>query len=679
MPQQPPRRSLSAAVLQPRAAKQALSSRRRTTLGLVRSVSTAGRAFSAVSSEAVSGEAATPSTPSTTIPEIETEQEADTSDDVNLEVCAICLDPLNDNGFQFPCGQNHRLHYACSVSFIGSILALPLAEDKPGPLTKKEVCKMGTSFKAISILEDAIRRATRESLSRLCCPLCRTEWPTEDVKPLSTVVEELRTCRARELGGQVKKMDEAFSRLRDRFDGRSEVQHFRMAHAVSVLEENFISASSFFANKVSEKLNLCILDYLEMKHVANLSQVSVACERLGRVESKLQARHVKATKIRVATYHVWAQKLVSLQIDPSWGSPAMRSTTGLDAVSFAKWLCNASALMDLTLSNVQWEKVDPGARMLGSSLSTHKLRVIELSQNFMTDGSLISLARVLLDNPSSLANLQSLNFELNCITQAGLAAVLPLGSRPGSRIRDWGFRHNKLGDGACELLSKVFDPEFLPKGPRLDSWDLRTNGIGMNGCKSLVPVVGHMKVLRLGCNPLGDLGVEHLADGFGNSLKILDLRQAKLGDAAAEALGRKMQNTNSLEELLLSGNDIGAMGARSLADGWANVATLRHVDLAGNSSIGSAGVTLLADELPIWKQAPFRLSLAGIGCEEDGAQRLISALYMHPRGGRGWTIELQNNPIGSRCIFEVQRLLEKAPEAPTDSIDDDDDSQSEHA
>lgn len=167
-----------------------------------------------------------------------------------------------------------------------------------------------------------------------------------------------------------------------------------------------------------------------------------------------------------------------------------------------------------------------------------------------------------------------------------------------------------------------------------------------------------MVVARLGCNPLGDYGGEQLANGLGPKLRILDLRQAQLGEAATLALGRKLREASQLEELLLSGNEIGPSGVQALAEGWAWISTLRFVDLSGNGHIGNEGVDLIADELPFWQQAPFRLSLASINCEEKSTRRLAQALRKNPRHHRQWRIELQNNPLPTHAVLEITRLLE---------------------
>ena len=79
------------------------------------------------------------------------EQRPVTSPAPHREICSICLEALDDSCFNFPCGQNHRLHYGCMIHFLGSILALPLSDDSPGPLLKEQVRDLGQGWKAIGV------------------------------------------------------------------------------------------------------------------------------------------------------------------------------------------------------------------------------------------------------------------------------------------------------------------------------------------------------------------------------------------------------------------------------------------------------------------------------------------------------------------------------------------------
>eukprot|EP00439_Symbiodinium_sp_Y106_P086358 s121_g32.t2 len=596
------------------------------------------------------------------------------------ELCSICLEGLDDCSFSYPCGQGHRLHYHCMLHFLGSILALPLSDETPGPLRKEQVREMGTGFKAVALLEAAMQNLHAETRRRLCCPLCRCSWPDEAEVSLEHTMASLRQCRIKKLAKNIGSLEKAFNSVKANYDQRAEIGRHRMGHGLTVLDNNLHTAASYLSHRDTAcSTVLRIFEFLDARHVTSVSACCTAAARHCWVECKLRAPHVKAA---TATHHIWPQTTRSLLIDPSLRTAVQKGTSGLDVVSFSKWLACAAGLLEVNIHAAGWEKLDPGAGYLSQSLPIQHLQILDLSHNGLTDLGAQNLAAAL--TKKRPVRLEVLTLELNCITEAGFDSLLSLGKDIGNRIRSWGFRHNKLGDASCKLLAKALDPEGIGAPNRLNVWDLRTNRIGLEGCKALVPVIGSMEVARLGCNPLGDAGGEQLANGLGRNLRILDLRQAELGEAgdahrAAQepmptqwhfsiALETVMPNFGAelcgrivpdLQELLLSGNNIGPAGAQALAEGWAWISSLRHVDLSGNMGIGREGVDLLADELPFWQQAPFRLSLASIGCEDEGAKRLAAALRKNPRKGRGWTIELQNNPIGSWMKLQILQLLEE--------------------
>lgn len=326
------------------------------------------------------------------------------------------------------------------------------------------------------------------------------------------------------------------------------------------------------------------------------------------------------------------------------------SNTGMDAAAFARWLGASASLQELTLHGLQWEKIDPGGLRLETCVLDKGLRVLDLSHNGLSDASLRRVTGALTLNPGRIKSLEILLLDLNCISEEGFAAAVGL-SRAAEGLRTWGFRHNKLGDGGCQALARA--------RPRPGAWDLRTNGITSRGCWHLEEAVGDMVVARLGCNHLGDEGIAHLAAGLGERLEILDLRQAHFGDEGAGDLARSVENTPHLQQLLVSGNEIGAQGAAELALGWRWLRSLQHVDLS-NNPLESAGVARVAEELPYWQQSPLRLSLVGVGCGEGGLLRLRAALQAHPRHDWQWVFDLQNNHIGgASCILDIRHLLDE--------------------
>ena len=141
------------------------------------------------------------------IPKVE-EQRPKTSPAPHREICAICLETLDDCSFSYPCGQGHRLHYGCTIHFLASVLALPLSDDSPGPLLKEQVRDMGNGWKAIGVLEVGLEIMTHETRSRLGCPLCRCPWP--ETASLSEIMAQLRLCRTRQVAKLANSLETAF-------------------------------------------------------------------------------------------------------------------------------------------------------------------------------------------------------------------------------------------------------------------------------------------------------------------------------------------------------------------------------------------------------------------------------------------------------------------------------------
>lgn len=583
--------------------------------------------------------------------------------EVTGDVCSICLEVLVDEGgFVFPCGHDHRLHYKCAMQFLRVTSSLPLADGSPGLLPKELSRSLDYSFRAISTIRDVLRNAPQAFRERICCPLCRKAWPAEDAAALETVVNQLRDCRAREQGENARKMFEALSRIADRLEHSEETQRARTTKGLISLQSNLHSASSFLAHRKGGDLLLSsILCFLRCQRVSNLSMTSAVCNRVCHNGTKLRVPCVALSKLRAAVFHVSAPDVISLQVAVSAYSG--KATTGLEVVAFAKWLGQSMYLRELTLSGLQWEKLDPEASYLRTSLPSLQLRYLDLSSNSLLDVSCANLAKALLSQPSSLEFLEVILLNFNYLTEASMEAVLQLGAKSGRGICEWGFRHNQLGDKGCQLISKQLDDLKQNIGSRPSrpaSLDLRRNGIGPLGCRDFASVLESMVVARLGCNPLHDIGVQLIVPGLSGArrLKILDLGHVQVGDAGCIALARYLSGLPSLEELLLAGNEMSCLGAGALADAWAWVSSLRHVDLSHNL-IGSYGVQAIAAELPFWKQSPFRLSLSGVDCEEAGARALKFALEKHPRRGQGWVIELQNNRFANMVVInEIQRLLE---------------------
>ena len=88
---------------------------------------------------------------------------------------------------------------------------------------------------------------------------------------------------------------------------------------------------------------------------------------------------------------------------------------------------------------------------------------------------------------------------------------------------------------------------------------------------------------------------------FNRALKKLVLTDNNIGDAGASALSDALKSNNTLEELLLDGEsvygNIGPEGAKSIASMLVVNRALTSLNLRGNE-IGAGGAKAIADSLP---------------------------------------------------------------------------------
>lgn len=570
------------------------------------------------------------------------------------EVCAICLEPLADDiCFTFPCGFHHRLHYPCALVFLSSSLSfLHAAAD--GTIRRPVTEGLGQGLRAICAIGATLKRTPTEALKRLCCPLCRRSWPADDDVPIDSLMDQLGELRALTLRDAAEKMMEALAGAQNHLEHGPDAVYARTVKGFITLDTILHRPATFFAaHNWKESLMVTILKFLRCSSVQKLCAVSTMLRRICYNGNKLRVPYVSVCKVRTAMHHVSASDVRGLDAVASMSDSCM---TALDVLTCTKWLSTCSAMTMLVLVGLKWQQIDPGGVHLSNCLADKALRILDLSNNYLMDDSLRCLAQALMKRQSAdWGTLEVVNLNLNSATEVGLAAVLPLGSRPGG-VKTWGFRHNKLGDAGCLAINKALFTKHIGCHVSGTSWDLRTNCITAKGAESLLAVFPFMTVARLGCNPLGDSGAQALAQGLGQFIVILDLGQAGIGDAGATIISRKLMNCSMLQELLLGGNDIQAAGATNLAGGWSWVTNLRFVDLACNP-LGSCGVQGIAEELPFWTQTPFRLCLAGVECDDAGGLCLVRAIDKNPRRDWKWTIELHNNTCAKHA-YDIRRLLD---------------------
>ena len=89
------------------------------------------------------------------------------------------------------------------------------------------------------------------------------------------------------------------------------------------------------------------------------------------------------------------------------------------------------------------------------------------------------------------------------------------------------------------------------------------------------------------------------AIGSNTALKKLDLSGNDVGDVGAISLAQALHSNSSLDFLDLSLNCIGDSGAKSFAEALHHNSTITHLDLSGNEDIGEEGVHHLIQALTV--------------------------------------------------------------------------------
>ena len=277
------------------------------------------------------------------------------------------------------------------------------------------------------------------------------------------------------------------------------------------------------------------------------------------------------------------------------GFPAeVKAENGAAFIRGAEELFDLAPVESLELGAVRAvEAVEPGPLAGCEWLS----RLTRLS---LSAGIGQAIARRLLRSPN-LSRLTDLFIGGELTSPQTAAAVV--GSPVFHRLRSLGYRDGPRGGSMVAELTRLADPPRLTKldlaenrltAERLarlvaapavaaaEDLDLSENNLGAAGLQALAAArLPHLRTLRLAQTwPLAE-GVVALAESdAASNLRVLDLRDNRLGDAGAAALAGSPHLAN-LIALDLAGNDIEDTGADSLAES-PHLGGLLYLGLAGN-------------------------------------------------------------------------------------------------
>eukprot|EP00812_Abedinium_dasypus_P008609 NODE_235_length_1770_cov_349.400583.p1 GENE.NODE_235_length_1770_cov_349.400583~~NODE_235_length_1770_cov_349.400583.p1 ORF type:complete len:533 (-),score=189.69 NODE_235_length_1770_cov_349.400583:155-1690(-) len=157
---------------------------------------------------------------------------------------------------------------------------------------------------------------------------------------------------------------------------------------------------------------------------------------------------------------------------------------------------------------------------------------------------------------------------------------------------------------------------------------------------------------------LGDRGVELLVEAMKEdpwAYTALRLLRANISDRAAEALAEALKGNDTLEDLILTGNDgneIGDDGAKALAEALKSNDKLLHLDLKRND-IGDDGAKALAEALKSNKTLT-RLQVLHNRIGDDGAKAFAEAL--------------KANDTLKQLLFDINRIGDDGAKALAEAL-----------
>jgi Ran GTPase-activating protein (RanGAP) involved in mRNA processing and transport len=253
---------------------------------------------------------------------------------------------------------------------------------------------------------------------------------------------------------------------------------------------------------------------------------------------------------------------------------------------------------------LQWNSIqDEGASAIALVMKKNKtLTKLDLGRNNVSDPTLAVFEQSLKVN----VTLKTLNLSVNRIGPAG-AASLAETLKANEFLTELELNQNFVLDEGAEALGKA-----LQKNNGLVSFSLSKNDLSDAGgealAKGLEKNVGlETLTLRENRNWKRHIG-DPTAIALGNTLKArytaltrLDLAGNKIADAGLAGIAAGLVKNRTLKQLCLKDNQIGAEGARALAEalgapwgGRQGNTTLLYIDV-GHNRVGDAGAAALGN------------------------------------------------------------------------------------
>lgn len=270
-----------------------------------------------------------------------------------------------------------------------------------------------------------------------------------------------------------------------------------------------------------------------------------------------------------------------------------RSLTDADAQKLAGAIAGNAQLEELYLSGHKLgaPALDAFADCLAQNAA---LKHICVGHDSFGDDGVRALCGGLASNPRSA--LQVWDLEYKGVTSAGAAALGDLLARSSTPLSTLTLSRNKIGDDGVKSLAAGLAANPASKLATLTVTDAELSGRSLDQLADvLVQSTCAIETLTLSFNDLGS-ATSRFFDALASnkSLKTLQLKECKLNDAHATALGEALAKNTTLEQIDLSDNQLTAAACAALANGLSSSESRVKSLKLGSNRIGDDGAAELA-------------------------------------------------------------------------------------
>lgn len=260
----------------------------------------------------------------------------------------------------------------------------------------------------------------------------------------------------------------------------------------------------------------------------------------------------------------------------------------------------ASRIMRIHLAgnNIQYE----GARAIAEILPRTSLIALHITaNNLQSDGAEVLAAAIQQQNLA----LEALYLSSNNIGDRGASAIAAAMRSTTCRLRGVYIAQNNIGPAGAAAIA-----DALPHAASVESLELSINSIGPAGAQSVASAMTSPTIrlceLFIDGNNIGDVGASAIAGVLflnpHGSLRTIDLGFNCIRQVGGTSLAQALAVNNSLETIMLSGNNFGGLAQQQM------VQSIQH-----NANNKLKTVTGLAACMSIPMDARF-VACAGVNC-----------------------------------------------------------------